>query len=416
MEDDPINISNGTCYYAVNTKAKEDYIPCGNVEVGSDWHCCVAGDICLEDSACYHKKYDITYLAGCTDKRYSAPNCPYKGKYSSQQWTGLQRCDGSDNDDAENIWAACKENGDVPGPKPPARCQCSDDTQVISDKPKLDNVALLPTSLGGTLSWYDGKKPSSTNVLTIWPPLSNPDPTANPTPTDSSTDSSTDASTTSDSPSSTSSSDSSSSSLPFIAGTDDGSPVTPPTDVPNASTNTGTGPTLSTAAQAGIGVGAGVGALLIGCLIYLAFLLRKRRRAKTHGSSINSVSMARQDLPSTDNPSNSPTSPFLVSTNGHTDTTAFPSFKSELAADEPKSAVTTHVSYSPSAASIPYSPTAASYSSQQKRYTAYNPLLHGNYAEKSEAGQLPVSPMRPEPQRDHEESETPTVHIHELEG
>ncbi|KAI1649133.1 uncharacterized protein F4817DRAFT_331917 [Daldinia loculata] len=355
-------------------------------------------------------------LAGCTDQKYSAPNCPYKGKYGSQQWTGLQRCDDNpDIEDGDDIWAACKETGDVPGSKPPARCKCSSDTQVISDKPKLDNVALLPTSLGGTLSWYGGKKPSVDPTLVTT------------TITVPSTETSSLASSTSSAGSpTTSSSDSPSTPTPVDLGPGDSSPVTPPTNIPNASTNTGTGPTLSTAAQAGIGVGAGVGALLIGCLIYLALLLRKRRKAKTHGSSLDSASTARQDLPSANNPPSSlapPPPPF-----GQT----YPSFQSELAADEPKSAVTTTttatapVPYSPSAASIPFSPTAASFSSsqqqqqqqQQKRYTAYNPALHGNYAEKSEAaaGQMPVSPMSPEPQRSPATEEVPGVHVHELEG
>ncbi|KAF3057939.1 hypothetical protein GL218_05572 [Daldinia childiae] len=404
--DDPLDISNGTCYYAVNTEAKKDYIPCGNVDVGLDWHCCVAGDICLEDSACFHRNYGITYLAGCTDQRYSAPSCPYKGKYGSQQWTGLQRCDDNpDIDDGDDIWAACKEAGDVPGSKPPARCKCSSDTQVISDKPKLDNVASLPTSLGETISWYAGKKPSidpTTETTTITVP---------PTKTSSLASSTSSA---------TSSSDPSDTPTPVPLGPGDGSPVTPPTDVPNASTNTGTGPTLSTAAQAGIGVGAGVGALLIGCLIYLALLLRKRRKAKAHGSSLDSASTARQDLPSTNNPPSSLAPPPIGQTH--------PSFQSELAADEPKSAVTatatTPVPYSPSAASIPFSSIAASFSSSQhRRYTAYNPTLHGNYAEKSEAaasaaaGQMPVSPMSPEPQMSSaKEEDVPGVHVHELEG
>ncbi|KAI0853249.1 hypothetical protein F5Y00DRAFT_135654 [Daldinia vernicosa] len=419
--DDPLDISNGTCYYAVNTEANKDYIPCGNVDVGLDWHCCVAGDICLEDSACYHKNYGITYLAGCTDQKYGAPSCPYKGKYGSQQWTGLQRCDDNpDLDDGDDIWAACKETGDVPGSKPPARCTCFSDTQVISDKPKLDNVALLPTSLGGPISWYDGKKPSidpNPVTTTITVPKSVKTVTSSVTLT-----SSTSSITSSITSSSDSSSDSSSTPTPVDLGPGDASPVTPPTDAPNASTNTSTGPTLSTAAQAGIGVGAGVGALLIGCLIYLALLLRKRRKAKTHSSSLDSKSTARQDLPSTDNPPSSLAAaapPFP--TNGQT----HPSFQSELAADEPKSAVTTTTTtttppapYSPSAASIPFSPTAASFSSQQKQYTAYNPTLHGNYAEKREAGgQMPVSPMSPEPQASPaKEEEVPVVHIHELEG
>lgn len=53
-DDNEVDISNGTCYYAANTQAKSDYIPCGNVDIGANWACCVAGDICLGSSACYH--------------------------------------------------------------------------------------------------------------------------------------------------------------------------------------------------------------------------------------------------------------------------------------------------------------------------------------------------------------------------
>ncbi|KAI8957209.1 hypothetical protein F5Y11DRAFT_364070 [Daldinia sp. FL1419] len=345
------DISDGACYFAVNAEAKSDYIPCGNVYSGSDWHCCMAGDICLGDNACFHKNLGITYLAGCTDKQYGAPECPFKGKYSGQQWAGLQRCDGIK--DGDRIWAACEETDDLPGLKPPARCACSDDTQVISDKPKLDNIAQLPTGLGGTISWYDGMKPAVTT--TAKPSLTKPITTSSLDP---------------------------SSTLPLNIASG-GNPVMPPTDAPTASTNTGTEPTnLSTTAQIGIGVGAGAGALLIGCLAFLVVLLRTRSKKKKAR-----IQSALQDISHPGSPLDS-AAPFLSGHHGQADTT-YPAFKAELAADEPNSATATAGQpspLSPSAVSTALSPTAPSFKSQQKQYTAYNPTLHGNYAEKGNAG------------------------------
>ncbi|KAI1105373.1 hypothetical protein F4804DRAFT_331447 [Jackrogersella minutella] len=349
-----IDISNGTCYYAANAQAKKDYIPCGNAGLGVDWSCCVAGDICLEDSACYHLKYDITYLAGCTDKSYEDFSCPFKNEFDSQQWVGLVNC----RYDID-IWAGCEESGDVPGSKPPAACTCSPDTEVLSDKGILSNVGKLPATLGGTISWYSFMRPQPVTTLTI------PSGTDTETSTTTVTSSSPSKSSTLSTAISTSNSHSSSTPFPVVPVSETpsttptiGSPVTPPSNEPDISSSTPTGTNLSNAAQAGIGVGAAFGAALIGGLVYLAFLLRKRKA----NQRINT--MAHPDLPDGPGPIN------LIPPRNDPDPTS--RAVSELAAHEPKS----------SGASDLTSPTGS-----QRRWTAYNPHLHGNYAQTS-----PVSP------------------------
>ncbi|KAI2620382.1 hypothetical protein GGS26DRAFT_571260 [Hypomontagnella submonticulosa] len=376
-----IDISNGTCYYAASRQAKDDYIPCGNVAVGFDWPCCVAGDTCLGDKACFHayREYfqiyqfvykkpaiielmrilsslvGVTYLAGCTDPTYDSPNCPDKGKWKDQQWTGLVQCGkGSD------VWASCKESpeeGDVPGENDPAKCTCSPDTQVFTDKPRLDPIALLPTSLSGTISWVSGMRPKITMT-------SSSKPTSSPTLTSDSTSSL-------------------GSSTPAGSTSITGSPVVTSSYEPDSSA---TGPTLTTAAQAGIGVGACVGAIVIGCLMYLALVLRKRKKALYDE---NSASKDQPELPS-DRAQNyrSPSGG-----DGYPTGTAFSGFKSELPADNAKGTGAAN----PAPSSLPTSPSTLS---EQRRFQAYNPVLHGNYAEKSErdrssgAGSI-VSPLSP---------------------
>ncbi|KAI2606481.1 uncharacterized protein GGS25DRAFT_501477 [Hypoxylon fragiforme] len=375
---DPIDISNGTCFYAIDSPAKKDYIPCGNIAVGVDWACCVAGDICLGSRACYHYHFDITYVAGCTDPKFGSPNCPHKGQFSSQQWAGLQRCDPDDS-----IWAGCPDTGDIPGLKPPAKCTCDPASELFTDKPKLDNIALLPTSSGGSISWYPGMRPTI-------------DRAGNSTPA----------------PTSTGPSTASGSTVPSTSSYP-GSPIVASPDTPSPSTvPTTTGSTLSVATQAGIGLGVGFGAVLLGCLVYLGLLLRKRKNMRQQGNPF-----LIGDASSPPYPHQTPSSEFQrdVLQNGLLIAATPPppqpgglghayGFKPELPADEPKRASPAATAPSqlhppqppsvPATAPAPLSgPMAQSHaprhgstqlpqspSSQQRQFKAYNPLLHGDYA------------------------------------
>ncbi|KAI0885493.1 uncharacterized protein GGS22DRAFT_187777 [Annulohypoxylon maeteangense] len=358
--DPDISISNGTCYYAVNTEAKDDYIPCGNVGVGVDWTCCIAGDICLGSSACYHRHFDITYIAGCTDPDYKDSSCPSKGGFDKQQWVGLENCKYD-----TNIWAGCQELGDLPGFHPPTPCTCSKEVEVLTDKPVLDNIAQLPTGLGGSISWYTGMKP----VVTTDTPVKTD--TATKTVTSSSSNKPSSAGNPVTDPNAPLASTifwnpSQSTSPPAQVSTTP-STVVPPSNQPDLSSSTPTGTNLSTAAQAGIGIGAGLGAIILGGLLYLIFFLRKRQ------GILRDNARAQSDLPT------DPTDPSS-------------SACTELAADELKRA--SELPGSPAASELP------SPMSPQRSFRAYNPHLHGNYAQKSPGSQTRI---------DEEKTEDPLV-------
>lgn len=52
VQPDPY-ISNGTCYYDVDKKAADNFIPCGNVATSGILACCSYGSFCLENNACW---------------------------------------------------------------------------------------------------------------------------------------------------------------------------------------------------------------------------------------------------------------------------------------------------------------------------------------------------------------------------
>ncbi|KAK4130094.1 hypothetical protein BT67DRAFT_392192 [Trichocladium antarcticum] len=76
----PQYISNGTCFYAPGKEADDSFLPCGNSAFGHA-HCCVAGEMCLDQNACYSDRFGTTYLAGCSDMDYEDPRCPDKKAY-----------------------------------------------------------------------------------------------------------------------------------------------------------------------------------------------------------------------------------------------------------------------------------------------------------------------------------------------
>ena len=84
MSDPDINdisISYGTCVFKAGWATENLYLPCGNAAFGHI-HCCQAGDMCLENNACYNQAHGTTYLAGCTDYDYKDPSCPDKKSFS----------------------------------------------------------------------------------------------------------------------------------------------------------------------------------------------------------------------------------------------------------------------------------------------------------------------------------------------
>ncbi|KAI0148784.1 hypothetical protein GGR57DRAFT_515123 [Xylariaceae sp. FL1272] len=234
------NISNGTCWAAVNVALDDVYIPCGNVADGNSYACCHFGDKCVSSNACFHDKYGVTYLAGCTDKGFDGPACTNKGIYMNQSWVGLQRCD-----PVKTRWGGCPEKDEIVGISPPTgNCKCSDDTVLFEDDPTLKDIGRLPQTLGGTISWAAGHAPQ---------------PTSSKAPTTTST-----------------------SSVPMSTSSTESSTMSSIISEPSA-TNTNPAesaspePGLSTNSKIGIGVGAGVGFLVLVCLVAVAVLLRKKK-------------------------------------------------------------------------------------------------------------------------------------------
>ncbi|KAK4188446.1 hypothetical protein QBC35DRAFT_549398 [Podospora australis] len=144
----PVSISNGTCYSAPGLQAPDGFIPCGNAAFG-DVNCCWVGAKCLGNNACYTDNYGTTYLAGCTDSSYSDGSCPDKGDYADQWWTGLITC-GQNNDE----WVRCKEDDNPDSLRKGDKCECPDSyTPAFEGTSRLEDVARLPATSGGVISW-----------------------------------------------------------------------------------------------------------------------------------------------------------------------------------------------------------------------------------------------------------------------
>ncbi|KAI1345016.1 hypothetical protein F5Y15DRAFT_14491 [Xylariaceae sp. FL0016] len=335
MSDIDINVSNGTCYWSANARTKDDFIPCGNVAIGSDYACCQAGDKCLGSNACYNLEYGTTYLIGCTDSEYSAPSCPQKGEYSSQQVVGLTRCDPD-----KELWAGCEETDDSSEVEPgDSKCTCDGDGLFRADS-TLSDVAILPTSLGESISWYEGKTPASASPRTI---------TRSTTIDSTSTYLMT--STSSVVPSPTSSQDSSSSSSSLTPG-----------------------------AKAGIAIGSIAGAAILACIVYLLLRRRGRRREQEE---------EKHDEHRNGAPSGGISSPFLSADASYAENSAYSGFKSELPANEAVLGPA-HRHEMPSD-SVPNTQL------EPKVYHAYNPDVHGDLGRYSTISDLSNSSSRASP-------------------
>ncbi|GAW17095.1 hypothetical protein ANO14919_065450 [Xylariales sp. No.14919] len=362
------SVSNGSCWANVNVALEDDYIPCGNVADGNSYACCHYSDNCLSSNACYHEKFGITYLAGCTSQDFSGPACQNKGDFFNQSWVGLTRCDPD-----QSSWAGCPEKKGVVGSYPPTtNCKCSKDTILFQDKPTLENIASLPSELGGTISWFPRHEPTTT-ILTETSTQSTHSTTISSVGSDSSIASS------------------------------------PPTPTSSAVVPAATG--LSTGEKAGIAVGGALGAVAVGCLIIIAVILYKRKSTKKE----------------------SPGSlPFLPTIESH-HTEPEPSvpsfsplgggFKAELPADEPPSASTMAPS---SVASSPNLAQSPAQSTSPRQYQPYRPgatgirrhsdisQLSGKTQEYPESLASTLSPQIPEENSRHRAGQPDT--IYELQG
>lgn len=287
-----IYISNGTCYGSAGNELDRSFIPCGNAAFGPVT-CCGAGDVCLSNNACFGVHgtpgsygADLTYLAGCTDESYRDGSCP--DKYGiDQPWIALTVCDDSGGD-----WAPCPQEGSPTTLQNGAYCSCTDaasTTVAINNSPRLADIARLPQTTGGTVSFFPGNEPTNTSppVQTTGggngggqsssqsqsPSQSQPQPgtTGQPPNTGSSNTSSSPIPSETGSPGSDSGTGSDSGSDPNGGG--------------SGSSSSGGG--LNSGAKIGIGIGAAIGGLiLIATLLTLWHYNRKNRRSASGAAGI----------------------------------------------------------------------------------------------------------------------------------
>ncbi|KAF2970241.1 hypothetical protein GQX73_g3308 [Xylaria multiplex] len=161
MSDAALYISSGQCFYGEGQISDPRFIPCGNAAVAGTQACCFQGDFCLSANVCYDNDTSVTYITGCTDATYSSSKCPHKAGYPDQQWVALARCDGDDID----LFSGCGHHKDQVVIKH-EDCTCEAASALISNpasgQPTLNQIALLPTSAGGTISFNPTALPTAT--------------------------------------------------------------------------------------------------------------------------------------------------------------------------------------------------------------------------------------------------------------
>ncbi|KAI3337000.1 hypothetical protein HD806DRAFT_24272 [Xylariaceae sp. AK1471] len=160
MSEADLYISNGQCFYGEGQISDSQFIPCGNAAVAGTQACCFQGDFCLSSNVCYDNDTSVTYITGCTDATYSSSKCPHKAGYPDQQWVALARCDGDDID----LFSGCGHHTDEIEIKH-EDCTCDAASALISNpihgQPTLNQIGLLPTTAGGTISFNPTALPTA---------------------------------------------------------------------------------------------------------------------------------------------------------------------------------------------------------------------------------------------------------------
>ncbi|KAK3323882.1 hypothetical protein B0T19DRAFT_463754 [Cercophora scortea] len=278
---DPIDISNGTCYSEANTELDQSFIPCGNVAFGHI-HCCSTGDKCLGDNACWNGQ-GATYLAGCTDSDYLDASCPDKVQYSHDPWVGLIKCNSDE-------WYPCHQRAEPSTIASPGPCVCKTQTALnfppafTGPSMNLDDVAWMPHSSGGSLSWFPGHTPTHSGPVVI--PSKSGSPSSSAASSGGSSDASSGPSSTivTGRPTTTPPTTLATSSITSGTTSDTASSISPTitttsvaaVPAPNSSSELGTG------AKIGIGLGSAFGGMLIfGALSAFWLLYRRNRKSKT---------------------------------------------------------------------------------------------------------------------------------------
>ncbi|KAI1350852.1 hypothetical protein F5Y01DRAFT_137092 [Xylaria sp. FL0043] len=161
MSDGDLYISSGECFYGEGQISDPRFIPCGNAAVAGTQACCFQGDFCLAENVCYDNDTSVTYITGCTDATYSSSKCPHKAGYPDQQWVALARCDGDDI----ALFSGCAHHKDEVVIEH-EDCTCDAASALVSNtasgQPTLNQIALLPTTAGGTISFNPTALPTAT--------------------------------------------------------------------------------------------------------------------------------------------------------------------------------------------------------------------------------------------------------------
>ncbi|KAI1109286.1 hypothetical protein F5Y14DRAFT_39628 [Nemania sp. NC0429] len=160
MSNADLYLSFGDCFYGEGQISDSRFLPCGNSAVSGTQSCCFQGDFCLASSVCYDNDTSVTYIAGCTDATYSSSRCPHKAGYPDQQWVALARCDGDDID----LFSGCGHHkADIEIKH--EDCTCDAASALISNpasgQPTLNQIGLLPTTAGGTISFNPTALPTA---------------------------------------------------------------------------------------------------------------------------------------------------------------------------------------------------------------------------------------------------------------
>ncbi|KUI74353.1 hypothetical protein VM1G_09660 [Cytospora mali] len=171
MSEEPdIFVSNGTCYLGPSLESGGAMIPCGNDYFGHI-ACCQAGDYCLESSVCFNSRYQVTYIAGCTDRHYLDDSCPIKFedteffKLPETPWLGMSYCNGTSDE-----WVVCDQKAHPSTLTSPEQCYCPTATAersiIISHMNQIPAVAILPITLGGSIDFFTGHFPTAPDTMT----------------------------------------------------------------------------------------------------------------------------------------------------------------------------------------------------------------------------------------------------------
>ncbi|KAH9882061.1 hypothetical protein J1614_001233 [Plenodomus biglobosus] len=160
------------CYYANDTLASDDIIPCYTSVTSDHYSCCKVGDKCLRHNACYSLDFGVTYQYGCTDSTFQDSHCPSKCNLDTERspWVGLVFCNGA-RATPKNMWIChhpdncggrtdCAEGNWEPGLQKLWDTTCEN---IINEPPyvafeessTLSDIAALPVKTELSKWWVD---------------------------------------------------------------------------------------------------------------------------------------------------------------------------------------------------------------------------------------------------------------------